>query len=269
MKYDPRLLCLSAAGAILLVFAAPCPPVAADSASSVKSPSENGGLSGFLDALKKSMGSKPSEPPKDLPEKPKESEPPEPAKNKLKKPKDPKPPEPAKNMSVSSSNRLITMSVQNMPLGEVLEKLQGVTGQIFIIDDQWKEIPVSVALDNVTLDKALKRILVKLNHVVIYGANDQVKIVVLGKDEPGGASGRPAAPPAYNQPAPEPPPLPLPDETPSVSTEPEPEGSPAAEEPAAEEGEPKPDAAGSGAPERPATGGGAPQDGQPGEPPPE
>lgn len=256
MKYDSRLLCLSAAGAILLLLAAPCPPVRADSASSVKSPSENDGLSGFLDTLKKLMESKPPEPAKDMLKKPKES-------------KASEPPVPEKNMSVSSSNSLITMSVQNMPLGEVLEKLQDATDQTFIIDDQWKEIPVSVALDNVTLDKALKRILVKLNHVVIYGANAQVKIVVLGKAEPGGASGRPPGPPAYSQPAPEPPPLPLPDETPSVSPEPEPEDSPAAEEPPAEEGGPKPDAAGSGAPERPATEGGAPQEGQPGEPQPE
>ncbi|MFZ0611540.1 MAG: hypothetical protein WAM73_04825 [Desulfobacterales bacterium] len=156
-----------------------------------------------------------------------------------------------------------------MPLGEVLEKLQEATGRTFIIDEQWKEIPVSVALDKVPLDKALKRILVNLNHVVIYGANAQVKIVVLGKDEAGGASARPAGPPSYDQPAPEPPPLPLPDETPSVTPEPEPEGSPAAEEPAAEEGEPKPDAAGSVAPEKPATEGGAPQEGQPGEQQPE
>ena len=238
---------MSAAGAIILLLAAPLSIIGADSAPPLKNHSEDGGLSDFLNALKKSKGSTPTEPPKS-----------EPTKSK-----------PAKSMSVSANDSLITMSVQNMPLGEVLEKLEEATGRTFTIDEQWQEIPVSVALDNVPLDRALKRILVNLNHVVIYGANAQVKIVVLGKEEPGGTSGRPAGPPVYNQPAPEPPPLPLPDEAPSVSPEPEPEGSPAVEEPATEEGEQTPDAAGSGAPEKPATEGGAPQEGQRGEQPPE
>jgi hypothetical protein len=176
--------------------------------------------------------------------------------------------------SPSGNDSLITMSVQNMPLGEVLEKIEEATDLKFKLDEQWKDIPVSVTLDKTPLDKALKRILVNLNNVVIYGSNDQVKIVVFGKAEPGSASGRPVGPPFYKQPLPVPQSPPLPDENPSLSEEPEPEGSPEPEESAetapsdqeqqetAAEGEDetKTDGTDSGATAE----GGAPQEGQPG-----
>jgi hypothetical protein len=216
MKNRLRILCLTAASAIILL-AAPFSPVIAASASSVKSLSEN--------------------------------------------------------------DSLITISVQNMPLGEVLEKIEETTNLNFMLDEQWKDIPVSVTLDKTPLDKALKRILVNLNNVVIYGSNDQVKIVVFGKAEPGSASGRPSVPPSYGQPQPLPQPPPLPDENPSLSEEPEPEGSPAPEEsteaaPADQEqqtqeaaaeggGETKTDGAESGAQKEPTAEGEAPQEGQP------
>jgi hypothetical protein len=177
--------------------------------------------------------------------------------------------------NLSGNDSLITMNVKNMPLGEVLEKIEEATDLKFNIDEQWKDIPVSVTLDNAPLDKALKRILVNLNNVVIYGANDQVKIVVFGKAEPSGPSGRPAGPPSYKQPLPMPQPPPLPDENPSVSEEPEPESIPTPEEsveaPPDDQGqqtqestaEGQADGAESGAQKEPTAEGGAPQEGQP------
>ena len=181
--------------------------------------------------------------------------------------------------NLSESDSLITISVQNMPLGEVLEKIEETTDLKFNLDEQWKDIPVSVTLDKTPLDKALKRILVNLNNVIIYGSNDQVKIVVFGKAEPGSATGRPAGPPAYVQPQPLPQPLPLPDENPSLSEELEPEGSPAPEESAemapddqeqqtqeaaAEgDGETETDAAENGSQTEQTAEGEAPQEGQP------
>jgi hypothetical protein len=172
------------------------------------------------------------------------------------------------------------MSVQNMPLGEVLKKIEAATDLKFKLDEQWQDIPVSVTLDKTPLDKALKRILVNFNNVVIYGSNDQVKIVVFGKAEPGSASGRPAGPPSYKQSLPVPQPPPLPDENPSLSEEFEPEDSPEPEESAetappeqeqqpqeatAEgEDETKTDGAESGAQKQPTAEGGAPLEGQPG-----
>lgn len=162
-----------------------------------------------------------------------------------------------------------------MPLGEVLEKIEETTDLKFNLEEQWKDIPVSVTLDKTPLDRALKRILVNLNNVIIYGSNDQVKIVVFGKAEPSSASSRPTGPPAYVQPQPSPLPPPLPDENPSFSEESEPEGSPAPEESAEmapdeqdqqtqEAGaETKTGGAESGAQKEPTAEGGAPQEGQP------
>ena len=164
-----------------------------------------------------------------------------------------------------------------MPLGEVLEKIEAATDLKFKLDEQWKDIPISVTLDKAPLDKALKRILVNLNNVVIYGSNDQVKIVVFGKSEPSSPSGRPAGLPFYKQPLPMPQPPPLPDENPSVSEEPEPESSPATEESAestpadqeqqtqeaAAEGQSETNGAESAAQKEPTAEGGAPQEGQP------
>ncbi|MGW8188072.1 MAG: hypothetical protein ACWGNK_12425 [Desulfobacterales bacterium] len=177
--------------------------------------------------------------------------------------------------SLSENDRLITISVQNMPLGEVLEKIEETTDLKFNLEEQWKDIPVSVTLDKTPLDRALKRILVNLNNVIIYGSNDQVKIVVFGKAEPGSATSRPAGPPAYVQPQPSPLPPPLPDENPSFSEESEPEGSPAPEEsaemapdeqdqqPQEAAAETKTDGAESGAQKEPTAEGGATQEGQP------
>lgn len=174
--------------------------------------------------------------------------------------------------SLAAHEYLITLNVQNTPLGAVLEKIEADTDLKFNIDEQWKDVPVSVTLEKIPLDKALQRILVNLNNVVIYGSNDQVKIVVFGKAAPGAASGRPAGPPLQEQPPP-----PLPDEYRSFPQESEPEDGPAPEEsseaaPAdqeretqdsAAEAEPKTDAAESGAQNEPAAEGGAPQEDQP------
>jgi type IV secretory pathway VirB10-like protein len=181
--------------------------------------------------------------------------------------------------NLSENDSLITISVQNMPLGEVLEKIEETTDLKFNLDEQWKDIPVSVTLDKTPLDKALKRILVNLNNVIIYGSNDQVKIVVFGKAEPGSATGRPAGPPSYVQPQPLPQPPPLPDENPSLSEELEPEGSTVPEESAETtpddqeqqtqeaategDGETKTDGAESGSQTEQTAEGEAPQEGQP------
>ena len=126
-----------------------------------------------------------------------------------------------------SENQPITISVQNEPLGQVLEKIGEGTGFVFSIDVQWETHPVSVSLHQTPLHKGLKRILADLNNVIIYESNNKVKIIILGKIESGKrapASG--AAPiyqptPAYQQPGPRPEPEPEP-EAPDEPPEPEP-----------------------------------------------
>lgn len=120
----------------------------------------------------------------------------------------------------------ISLSVQNEPLGQVLKKIETDTGLSFSIDGDWKNIPVSVTLHQTPLHKSLKRILANLNNVVIYEEDNRVKIIILGKIEPGKAgSGPPIYQPApvYQQPGPEAEPEPTEQSEPSVlPQEPEP-----------------------------------------------
>jgi len=94
-----------------------------------------------------------------------------------------------------------SLSVQNEPLGQVLKKIETETGLVFSIEDQWRSFPVSASLHQTPLHKGLKRILANLNNVIIYGSNNQVKIVILGKVEPAKALSGPAGLPRY-QPTP-------------------------------------------------------------------
>jgi hypothetical protein len=167
--------------------------------------------------------------------------------------------------SLPAEDRLITLSVQNIPLSGVLEKIAAATGLTFDIDEQWQDTPVSVTLDKIPLEKALQRILVNLNNVVIYHSTNQVKIVVFGKAEPAGAAGSPGRPPAYT-----PPPPPPPEESPPVEEELEPEDRPEAEETADEtpdqdqdgEGETQARDAASDARQEPTAEGGSPGEGR-------
>ena len=117
-----------------------------------------------------------------------------------------------------SENQPITISVQNEPLGQVLEKIGGQTGYAFSIDVQWKTHPVSVSLHQTPMHKGLKRILADLNNVIIYESNNKVKIIILGKIDPGkrapasGAAPKYQPTPAYQQPGPGPEPEPEPEE---------------------------------------------------------
>jgi hypothetical protein len=131
---------------------------------------------------------------------------------------------------VRPEDQLITIEVKNKPLGTVLEELQVSTGTSFSLDIQWKDIPVSVSLNNTPLHEGLARILSKLNSVIIYESNSKVKIFILGKVEPAKAMAGPAGlprypvPPANQQPNPpqisEPEPVPA-DETQESETFPD------------------------------------------------
>ena len=125
----------------------------------------------------------------------------------------------------SPEDQLISISVNNEPLGRLLEKIGSETGIAFSLDAEWESVPISVTLYRTPLEKGLKRILANLNNVVIYG-DDEVKIIILGKIEPAkGASGPPSfqSIPDYRQPEPEPEPVPEPEPEPELEPEPEPE----------------------------------------------
>jgi type II secretory pathway component GspD/PulD (secretin) len=81
----------------------------------------------------------------------------------------------------NAEDKVISLSANAEPLGEVLNKISMASGYKFILDKEWENSRVTVALENVTVNQALNQILRDLNHVIIYGTDQKVKIVIYGK----------------------------------------------------------------------------------------
>jgi hypothetical protein len=111
----------------------------------------------------------------------------------------------------SDAEPLINLTVNNQPLGDVLDTITAETGYQFKLNDQWEAQPVSATIVNLPLEQGLKRLLRSLNHTIIWESDRTITIMVYGKSEAGRSGGviSHAAPP---QSVPEPPP-PYPDET--------------------------------------------------------
>jgi hypothetical protein len=82
-----------------------------------------------------------------------------------------------------SAEKLISLAVQNEPLGAVLDRIAADTGYRFALDDQWASVPVSTQLNRFPLDRALKRILREFDHVIIYYPERLIEIRVFGMTE--------------------------------------------------------------------------------------
>jgi hypothetical protein len=79
---------------------------------------------------------------------------------------------------------LISLTVHNEPLGEVLADITRATGYRFNLNREWQDYPVSATIDNLTLEQGLKRLLRSLNHTIIWEADKRVTIMVFGKVDP-------------------------------------------------------------------------------------
>lgn len=88
-----------------------------------------------------------------------------------------------------SSEPLISITAVNEPLGQVLDKIGAAIKYTFKIDEQWQDHPVTISVDDIPLNEGLKRILVSLNHAIIYENDTTVKIAILVDDDntPGGS----------------------------------------------------------------------------------
>jgi hypothetical protein len=98
----------------------------------------------------------------------------------------------------AASQPLISVDAQNEPLGQVLEKITRDTSYTFIVEEQWRSHPVRIAFQNLPLDDGLKRILVNLNHVIVYESAHEIRIAIYGQIAPksgGNYSSRPYEPP--------------------------------------------------------------------------
>ena len=54
-------------------------------------------------------------------------------------------------------DELVSLNVQDKPLGEVLETISKATGYEFLVAREWLDFPVSASVNAVPLHKALKR----------------------------------------------------------------------------------------------------------------
>lgn len=100
---------------------------------------------------------------------------------------------PANGGESNIDDKVVSLTVKDEPLGEVLKKISMANGCEFILDNEWQNQPVTADLEKVSLNQALKRILRDLNHVIIYESDQKIRIVIYGKAVSGGASSFPSS----------------------------------------------------------------------------
>ncbi len=91
-----------------------------------------------------------------------------------------------------TADELITLTVKDEPLGEVLKKISMATGYEISVDTSWQSFRVTASLEAVSLHKGLKQILRNLNNVIIYGSSREIKIIIYDKTAPEGVSSPPS-----------------------------------------------------------------------------
>lgn len=83
--------------------------------------------------------------------------------------------------TAAAQDQVISLTVSNQPLGQVLETLADSSGVQFTLNEQWKNHLVSAAIENQTLEHVLKRLLRNLNHTVIWESDRTVAIMIYSK----------------------------------------------------------------------------------------
>jgi hypothetical protein len=87
----------------------------------------------------------------------------------------------------ASREPIVSLTVNNVPLGEALAALSRDTGYRFHLNSQWQAHPVSVDVSNIPLEQALKRLLRNLNHSIVWETEDTIRILVYGASEGAGS----------------------------------------------------------------------------------
>ena len=92
-----------------------------------------------------------------------------------------------------AGDELISLTVKDEPLGEVLYKVSMATGYDISLDNKWQNYRVTASLEEVSLHKGLKRILRNLNSPIIYVSSKKIKIIIYDKTASEEASYDPSA----------------------------------------------------------------------------
>jgi hypothetical protein len=99
----------------------------------------------------------------------------------------------------AASDKLISLNMQNKPLGEVLDLITESTGHAFIIDEKWRDFPVSLEVKAVPLHKVLKKVFANLNNAIIYKSDGSIKILVYSESVSGDAGSAPQTEKSVNE----------------------------------------------------------------------
>ncbi|MGB2687694.1 MAG: hypothetical protein WBC36_01780 [Desulfobacterales bacterium] len=92
-----------------------------------------------------------------------------------------------------AGDELISLTVKDEPLGDVLYKVSMATGYDISLDNKWQNYRVTASLEEVSLHKGLKRILRNLNSAIIYVSSKKIKIIIYDKTASEEASYPPSA----------------------------------------------------------------------------
>ena len=87
-----------------------------------------------------------------------------------------------------AGDELISLTVKDEPLGDVLYKVSIATGYDISLDNKWQNYRVTASLEEVSLHKGLKRILRNLNSIIIYVSSKKIKIIIYDKTDSEGPS---------------------------------------------------------------------------------
>ena len=80
-----------------------------------------------------------------------------------------------------SGDELISLTAKEEPLADVLKKISMSTGYEIILGDNWRSYPVTVSLEEVPLNRGLKRILKDLNNAIVYVSSKKIEIIIYDK----------------------------------------------------------------------------------------
>ena len=98
-----------------------------------------------------------------------------------------------------AGNELISLTVKDEPLEDVLYKVSKATGYDISLDNKGQNYLVTASLEKVSLHKGLIRILRDQNYVIIYGSDQKIKIIIYDKTASEGVSSAPSTDKSFNR----------------------------------------------------------------------
>ena len=91
-----------------------------------------------------------------------------------------------------AGEELISLTVKDEPLGDVLYKVSMDTGYDISLDDKWQNYRITASFKEISLHKGLKRILKDLNSAIIYVSKKKIRIIIYDKTASEGESYTPS-----------------------------------------------------------------------------